>query len=119
MSDNTCCSQRTRTVGAYFVGVLGTFLIVGALAYGIVRQDVPAVDAAAAANRLQVRTKVDQDTKADANRWEIDPKAENHARLSVDRAVEIFVAEWSKGSAQGRSNLLERLESSKKIASFE
>jgi hypothetical protein len=119
MSDSPCCSQTTRTVGAYFVGVLGTFLIVGGLAYVIVRQEVPAVDAAAAANRLVVRTKVDADTKADLNKWEVDPKAENHARLGVDRATEIFVAEWGKSSAEGRAKLLERLESSKKVASFE
>ena len=119
MSDSNCCSQTTRTVGAYFVGVVGTFLIIGGLAYAIVRQPVPEVDAVAAANRAAVRAKVDQDAKADLNKWEIDPKAENHARLSVDRAAEVFVGEWSKSSAEGRAKLLERLESSKKVASFE
>ncbi len=119
MSDNSCCSQTCRTVGAYFVGVLGTFLIIGGLAYAIVRQDTPAIDAAAAANRSAVRAKVDTETKADANKWEIDPKAENHARLSVERASEVFVGEWGKGAAEGRAKLLERLESSKKVASFE
>jgi hypothetical protein len=119
MSENSCCSQTYRTVGAYFVGVLGTFLIIGGLAYAVVRQAAPEVDAAAAANRAAIRAKVDTETKADANKWEIDPKAENHARLSVDRAAEILVGEWGKSSAEGRAKLLERLESSKKVASFE
>lgn len=119
MSDSNCCSGKARVVGAYFVGVLGTFLIVGGLAYAVVRQGTPEVDAAAAANRAALRARVDQEAKADLNKWEIDPKAENHARLGVDRAAEVFVAEWGKGSAEGRAKLLERLESSKKVASFE
>ena len=119
MSDSTCCSEKTRTVLAYFVGVLGTFLIVGVLAYAVVRQEVPAVDAAAGVNRKSVRTKLDQDTQAELNKWAVDPKMENLARLGVDRAMELLVNEWGKSPVEGRAKLIERLESSKKVANFE
>ena len=51
MSDSICCTEKTRTVLAYFVGTLGAFLIIGAMAWLVVRQDTPAIDATAAANR--------------------------------------------------------------------
>ena len=119
MSDSICCSEKTRTVLAYFVGVLGTFLIVGGLAYAVVRQDVPAVNAAAALNRKNVRNKLDQDSLAELNKWAVDPKMENLARLNADRAKEIFLTEWSKSPAEGRAKLLERLRSSTNFANFE
>jgi hypothetical protein len=119
MSDSSCCSEKTRTILAAFVGVLGSFLIIGGLAYAVVTQGPPAVDAAAAANRASVRAKVDQETSADLNKWAVDPKMENLARLGIDRAVEVFVNEWGQSSAEGRKKLLERLENSKKVASFE
>lgn len=124
MSSNSCCNEKscwskTCTVGAYFVGILGTFLIVGALAWLVVSQDRPAVDAVAAANRKAVREKLDQDAASELGKFAIDGAKENLARLSVDRAMEVFVAEWGNSSADGRAKLLERLESSKKTQSFE
>jgi len=119
MSESTCCTEKTQTVLAYFVGTLGTFLIVGTMSWLVVRQDTPAIDAAAAANRKATRMKLEQETAADLGKFAIDPNKENLARLGVDRAMEVFVAEWAAGSTEGRANLLARLEASKKTASFE
>ncbi len=119
MSDSTCCTEKTRTVLAYFVGTLGAFLIIGAMAWLVVRQDTPPLDAALAANRKATRLKIDHEGAAELNKYAVDPNKENLARLSVDRAMEVLVAEWGPGAAQGRAKLLERLEASKKTASFE
>lgn len=119
MNQSTCCSEKTRTVLATFVGVIGTFLIVGALAWLVVRQDRPAVDAAAAANRKAVREKLDQEASVELGKFAIDATKENLARISVERAMEVLVAEWGTDSAAGRAKLLERLEASKQVQSFE
>jgi hypothetical protein len=119
MSDSICCTDKTRTVLAYFVGSLGAFLIIGAMAWLVVRQDTPAIDAAAAANRKTTRLKIESDGEAELNKYAVDPNKENLARLSIDRAMEVMVGEWGPGAAQGRAKLLERLEASKKTASFE
>jgi hypothetical protein len=124
MSSNSCCTEKTScakacTAGAYFVGIIGAFLIIGVLAWLVVSQDRPAVDAVAAANRKTVREKLDQDAATELARYSIDAAKENLARLSVDRAMEVMVAEWGGSSTDGRAKLLERLESSKKTQSFE
>ena len=119
MSDNTCCSARMRKVAATFVGVTGSFLIIGVLAWLVVGQGTGDVDAAAAENRLAVRQKLEQEAKAELGKYAIDGSKENLARLSIERAMEVYVTEWGKDAAQGRAKLLERLEASKKVQSFE
>jgi len=119
MSDSQCCSEKTKTVLPSFVGVIGSFLIIGVLAWLVVGQPVDGVDAAAAKNRLAVREKLEQEAKAELSKYAVDGAKENLARLAIDQAVEVFVAEWSKDNAEGRKKLLERLEASKKTQSFE
>ncbi|MFM8359403.1 MAG: hypothetical protein ACKOET_12710 [Verrucomicrobiota bacterium] len=119
MNLDSCCSERIRTVLAYFAGVLGTFLIVGFLAWLVVRPGTEAPDAARAAARLKARQEIEAATAADLGRFAVDPNKENLARLGIDRAIEVLVAEWKDDAAAGRAKLLERLESSKKTASFE
>ncbi len=119
MSENTCCTATMRKVAATFVGVSGSFLIIGVLAWLVVGQGEADVDAAAAGNRLAIRQKLEQEAKADLGKYAIDGAKENLARLSIDRAMEVYVAEWGKDTAQGRAKLLERLEGSKKVQSFE
>lgn len=119
MSNDTCCSARTRKVAATFVGVLGSFLILGVLAWLVVGQGGDEVDAAAARNRLAVREKLEQEARGELGKFAIDGAKENLARLSIDRAMEVYVGEWGKDAAQGRAKLLERLEASKKTQSFE
>ncbi len=119
MSDMKCCTEKSRTIAATFVGGVGAFLIVGALAWLVVKQPTAALDAAAAQNRKATRLKVEQEGAAELSKFAVDPNKENLARLSVDRAMEVLVAEWGAGSADGRTKLLERLEASKRTPSFE
>ncbi len=119
MSDLKCCTDKTRTIAATFFGGVGAFLIIGALAWLVVKQPTAGLDAAAAQNRKATRLKVEQEGAAELSKFAVDPNKENLARLSVDRAMEVFVAEWGSSSTEGRTKLLERLEASKRTPSFE
>lgn len=119
MSDMKCCTEKTQMIVTTFVGGLGAFLIVGVLAWLVVREPATGLDLAAAQNRKATRLKVEQEGVAELSKFAIDPNKENLARLSVDRAMEVMVAEWGAGSADGRAKLLERLDASKKTPSFE
>jgi hypothetical protein len=119
MSESNCCSPRTRAMAASFVGVMGSFLLIGALAWLVVGQKPPAVDAARAELRKTTREKLDREAAAELVKFAVDPNKENLARLSIDRAIEVVVAEWGEGSEAGRAKLLERLEASKVTPSFE
>lgn len=119
MSDLKCCTESTRTIAATFLGGVGAFLIIGVLAWLVVRQPATGLDAAAAQNRKATRLKVEQEGSAELAKFAVDPNKENLARLSVDRALEVFVSEWGTSSADGRAKLLERLEASKRTPSFE
>lgn len=119
MSESSCCSEKTKTLIATFVGTIGAFLVIGGLAWLVVRQPVADVESVAAANRKAVRLKIEQEGVSELSKYAIDPAKENLARLSVDRAMEVLVTEWSGGSTEGRAKLLERLEASKKTQSFE
>ncbi len=119
MSDSTCCKPETRAMAASFVGVLGSFLLIGALAWLVVGQKPPAVDAALAKTRKTTREKLDREAATELGKFAVDPNKENLARLSIDRAMEVLVTEWSEGSEAGRAKLLERLEASKAVPSFE
>jgi hypothetical protein len=119
MNDTECCKEKSRTIGATFIGGVGAFLIVGLLAWLVVKQPTTGLDAAAALNRKATRIKVEQEGAAELSKFSVDPNKENLARLSVERAMEVMVAEWGPGSADGRAKLLERLEASKRTPSFE
>lgn len=115
----SCCSPKTRMVLASFVGVLGSFLIIGVLAWLVVLRNPSEVDAERAALRRQTRLELDSQARAEMQKFAIDPSKSDLARLSVDRAVEVLVNEWKEDSAAGRAALLQRLESSKEVPSFE
>lgn len=118
-SQTSCCSRPVSALG-WTVGVLGTFALLGALAHYSVRQDpTPALDRQREAARYQARKDLDAATAAELNKFAIDGTKENKAQLSVSRAMEVFLTEWKDDTAAGRAKLLERLEASKKAASFE
>ena len=119
MSELKCCTEKTRTIASTFLGGLGAFLILGVLAWLVVKQPTTGLDAAAAQNRKATRLKVEQEGAAELSKFAVDPNKENLARLSVDRAMEVLVAEWGASSTDGRAKLLERLDASKRTPSFE
>jgi hypothetical protein len=118
-STDGCCSLVTGTVG-WVIGALGTFGIIGALAYySVSHESTVAVDAQRGVARLQQRKDLEAATGGELGKFAIDATKENKAQLSVARAMEVFVSEWKDDSAAGRAKLLERLEASKKVQSFE
>lgn len=118
-TQSSCCSGALTTA-VWLVGVLGTFCIIGALAYFSVRQDPsPGLEAQRDAVRYQARRDLDAAMVADLNKFAIDGAKENKAQVSVTRGLEILLSEWKEDTTAGRTKLLERLEASKKVASFE
>jgi hypothetical protein len=115
----TCCSERTRTLLVYFVGVVGTFLIIGALSWLVVRTPVDPLDAERAELRRRARQELGVQATRELAQFAIDPNKADLARLSIDRAIDVMVSEWKDGSEVGRAQLLERLEGSKELMSFE
>jgi hypothetical protein len=114
-----CCSEKTRTVLAYFVGVIGSFLILAVLSLLVVRSGGDDMEADRAEARHRARTEIQVASKAELERFAIDPNKVDLAKLSVDRAIELIVEEWRDSSAEGREKLLQRLEDSKELMSFE
>lgn len=118
-SSKACCSCGLSTA-AWLVGVLGSFAIIGGLAYySVQRNPTAGLDAQREVFRYQVRRDVDAATAGEVSKFAIDSTKENKAQLSVARSMELMQSEWKDDTAAGRAKLLERLEASKKTASFE
>lgn len=122
MSNSTCCNSKTGTVAAYLVGGIGVFAIMGALAYLLVGQKAPAVDAARAELRAKYRADLEAAAKPDLTGYSLDAdalgKGNKVYHVPVERALEI-AAEDFKDPAAGRAKLLKRLEDKMKQQSFE
>lgn len=119
LTKKSCCGGLLSAV-AWVGGVLGSFAIIGALAYNSVRHDsTVAVDAQRGAVRLQLRKELDASVGTELAKFAIDGAKENKAQLSIARGMELYLSEWKDDAAAGRAKLLERLEASKKAASFE
>jgi len=114
------CSEKCRTATAYVVGVLGSFLIIGVLAWLVVGTDAMPVDAQRAGERKTFRAQVEapyQDLKSYGVVQGV-PNAGGVYRIPIDRALEIASKEWAT-STEGREKLLKRLESANTKPSFE
>lgn len=116
---SSCCTCSLSTAG-WLLGVLGSFAVIGGLAYYSVKRNPTAgLDAQREVFRYQARRDVDAATAGEINKFAIDATKENKAQLSVARSMELMQSEWKDDTAAGRAKLLERLEASKKTASFE
>ena len=120
MSDSACCSPAWKRASAAVLGVAGTLAVLGALALYVFRSNIPApVGAARAAERTRLQKEL-QGANAEAlgNYGVI--KADNGVyRLPVARAMEVMAGEWKDGNAAGRAKMIQRLEASLKVATFE
>jgi hypothetical protein len=103
-------TSRSTVVGAYFIGVLGTFAIVAGLIFLMYSYTRPApVDE----QRIQERARnlsaltAQAREQLDNARW-VD-KARGVVRLPISRAMELTVQEW-QNPVLGKSNMLVRLE---------
>jgi hypothetical protein len=115
-----CCSSAAKKATAAVIGVVGTLLVLGALAVYLVRANRSApIGTARAEERKKAWTDL-QNVNADVlNNYGV-VKAENGTyRLPVAKAMEVMAAEWKDGNAAGRAKLLQRLEASLKQPSYE
>jgi hypothetical protein len=122
MSSSNCCSSTSKTTLAYLVGGVGSFLIIGALAWLVVRQPVGAVDAERVAQRVKFRAEVEAASGPKATGYALDAdalaKGNKVYHVPIARALEIAAQEF-KDPAAGRAKLIQRLEEKSKQQSFE
>jgi hypothetical protein len=122
MSSSNCCSPTSKTTLAYLAGGLGSFLIVGALAWLVVRQPVPAVDAERVAQRVKFKSEVEAASAAKVSGYALDTdalaKGNKVYHVPIARALEIAADDF-KDPAAGRAKLIQRLEDKSKQQSFE
>lgn len=118
--NSSSCSDKCRTVTAYVIGVLGSFLIVGVLAWLVVGNTPPAVDAQRVAERVKFRADVEapfSDLKSYGTVQGV-PNAGSVYRLPIERSLQLMAQEWAN-PAEGREKLLKRLEAANTKPSFE
>ncbi len=99
-----------RTTAAYVIGVLGSFLIIGALVWAMRHYTQPPP----VENRPAVRAKALAELRA------AETEALNHpawidqgkglVRLPIQDAMALVEREWGRDPAAGRSNLITRVE---------
>lgn len=119
MSICSCCSDKTKSLLAGFFGVLGSFLIVGVLAWLLVRKaDVGPVDLARAEFRRKALGEIRSVGLEAITSYKVEDANKGWYRLPVARGMEIVAEEWKDATA-GRAKLLERYENSQKKVSFE
>ena len=98
------------------------FSIMGVLAYMVIGQPVPAVDAARAELRAKYRSEIEAASLPALTGYSLDPDAlalgNKVYRVPVSRALEIAADDF-KDAAIGRAKLLKRLEGKLKQQSFE
>ncbi len=121
MSENSSmCTEKCRTVTAYLIGGVGSFLIIGVLAWLVVGNNPSPVDAQRAAERAKFRTEVEAPYLELRTYGTVQgvPNAGAVYRLPVDRALSIAAQEWAN-PVEGREKLLKRLEAANTKPSFE
>ena len=108
MKMDACCTDKAR-VAAYFVGIVGSFLIVTGLVWALRYYTRPApVDTARIQERLRFSQEILQAGEAQLDTIGFVDPAKEQVRLPIQRAMEMLVQEWKNPEA-GRSNLLARL----------
>lgn len=106
----TSAPEPRRSGWAYTVAILGAFLIVVALVYGMRRyaQTEP-LTAARAAERAKALAELrSAENEALRNAGWID-QGRGVVRLRIDDAMALVQREWGRDPAAGRSNLLARV----------
>jgi hypothetical protein len=101
------CSQKTR-LGAYVVGLLGTFLIV-ALLVRLMQSytQAPSMSATRAAERMQIMSEFKAANEPLVEKYDWQDQAKGFVRVPLERAKELVLEEWKDPEA-ARSNLMAR-----------
>ncbi|MEN9602712.1 MAG: hypothetical protein RIS56_2318, partial [Verrucomicrobiota bacterium] len=98
MSSSNCCSPTSKTILAYLVGGVGSFLIIGALAWLVVREPVSAIDAERVAQRVKFRTEVEASSSPKVTGYALDTdalaKGNKVYHVPITRALEIAAQDF-------------------------
>ena len=106
MNSETCC-QRIR-LGAYLVGLLGTFLIVALLVRLMQSYNqAPTISATRAAERMQILSEFKAANDPLLVKYDWQDQAKGFIRVPIQRAKELVLEEWQDPAA-ARSNLMAR-----------
>lgn len=100
-----------RTAAAYVVGILGSFLVIGGLAWAIHRYTQPSpLGEQRAAERAKALMEL-RAAEAEAlnNTGWVDP-TKGLVRLRIEDAMKIVERDWGRNPVAARSNLIERVE---------
>jgi hypothetical protein len=104
-------SQGNRSGVAYAIGILGSFLIVGALAWAIHHYTQPAPlgeDRAAVRSKALVELRAAETEALTTPGW-VDP-TKGIVRIPIADAMNIVEREWGQNPSAARSNLTARVE---------
>ena len=108
MKNGSCCADKAQCA-AYCVGVLGAFLIVAGLVWMLRHYtQAPPPDKTRVAERTKAALEVSQAAKEQLQSYGFIDPAKGQVRLTVDRAVELTIAQW-RDPAAGYSNLVARV----------
>lgn len=119
MNNDGCCSAQSKTWWAAIVGIAGSFLIMGAMAWLLVRQQTTsAADAARAAERVKALAEITAANADAIGHYKMEDPNKGWVRLPVARAMEIVAQEW-QDPAKGRESLLKRYQNSTNVVSYE
>jgi hypothetical protein len=101
------CTQKTR-LGAYVLGLLGTFLIVALLVRLMLSYtQAPSVAATRAAERMQILSDFKAANNPLLEKYDWQDQAKGFVRVPIERAKELILEEWQDPAA-ARSNLMAR-----------
>lgn len=110
MKSHSPQAEKRRIVYAYFVGVIGTFLILAGLVFLMYYYTRPApVDQARAAERRKNLAESQASAKDYLEKYAWVDQSKGALRVPIRRGMELVVKEWQNPTA-ARSNLLTRLE---------
>ncbi len=106
MNSDTC-TQKTR-LGAYVVGLLGTFLIVALLVHFMqTYTQAPSIAATRAVERMQILSDFKGANDPLLEKYDWQDQAKGFVRVPIERAKELILQEWQDPVA-ARSNLMAR-----------
>jgi hypothetical protein len=103
--------QSDRSIGAYLVGILGSFLVIAGMGWAIHRYTQPAPlgeDRAAVRAKALMELRAAEAEALNNTGW-VDP-TKGLVRLRIEDAMRIVEREWGRNPSAARSNLIERVE---------
>lgn len=106
MNSESCCNN-TR-VGAYVVGILGAFAVMGLLVWLMLSSTGGSTpEQTRAAERMQIMAQFQADNAPLLQKYDWQDETHGIIRIPVERAKELVLQEWHDPAA-GRSNLMAR-----------